>query len=156
MDGRILPEPFQTAYEQLWARTYSDGGVGAGVGSHPLDGARGVVGKADGKVENAGWRVNSGQADAVGQISGPKQKTVGKTARTLRDERAFQFKQKVDKELRRIAAKIRRWEENGGREVGTEHAGQRVCAGRCKRFGDVEWSYCCWCGGPMREVEKNE
>lgn len=152
MDGRILPEPFQVAYEMLWTRTYSDGGVGGGVGSHPLDGARGVVGKADGKVENAGWRMNSGETTPVGQIGGPKQKTVGKTSRTLRDERAFRFKQKIDKDLRRIAAKIRAFEE-GSR---LENAGQRVCAGRCGRFGEIEWTYCANCGGPMRDLERDE
>lgn len=152
MDGRILPEPFQLAYEQLWARCFSDGGVGAGVGSHPLDGSWGVVGKADGKVENAGWRVSSGKRDAVGQIAGPKQKTVGKTARTLRDERAFKFKQKVDKQLRRIAAQIRAFEA-GSR---LENAGHRICTGRCRRYGDADWTYCANCGGPMREIEPNE
>lgn len=152
MDGRILPEPFQLAYEQLWARCFADGGPGAGVGSHPLDGSRGEVGVAPGKVENAGWRLGSGKATPVGQISGPKTKMVGKTSRTLKDENAWRLKKKIDRQLRRIAAQIRAFED--GRLV--ETAGQRVCAGRCKRFGDAEWSYCCHCGGPMRELEPDE
>ena len=150
MDGRILPEPFQVAYEMLWTRAYSDGGVGAGTAGHPLDGRKGRVGVANGKVER--WRVNSGKKDAVAGSVGPKQKTVGKTSRTLRDERAFRFKQKIDKDLRRLAAKIRAFEE-GSR---LENAGQRVCAGRCGRFGELEWTYCANCGSPMRDLERDE
>jgi hypothetical protein len=96
--------------------------------------------------------MSSGKATPVGQISGPKNKQVGKTSRTLRDERAWKLKQKIDRDLRRLAAKIRAFEE--GRNI--DFAGQRVCAGRCKRFGDAEWTYCCHCGGPMREIESDE
>jgi len=158
MDGRILPEPFQVAYEMLWARSLGDGGPGAGVGSHPLDGSAGAVGVAGkggpgGKVENAGWRLSSGQAEkAVGRNAGPQKKSVGKTSRTMRDERAFELKKKVDRQLRRIAAQIRAFED--GRKI--ESAGQRVCTGRCKRFGDGEWTYCAHCGGPMREKTDDE
>jgi hypothetical protein len=123
------------------------------VGSHPLDGKRGEVGVSDGKVENAGWRTSSGKADrVVGQSSGPKQKTVGKTARTLRDEKAWDFKKRIDKDLRRLAAKIRAFEE-GSR---LESSGHRVCTGRCKKYGDMDWTYCARCGGPMREIENDE
>jgi hypothetical protein len=152
MDGRILPEPFQLAYEQLWARSLGDSGPGAGVGNHPLSGQSGILGRASGKVENAGWRTSSGEADMVGQIAGPKNKQVGKTSRTLKDERAFRFKQKVDKDLRRIAAKINAFQDGRNSEL----AGQRVCEGRCKKYGEIEWSFCARCGGPMRDLDPQE
>jgi hypothetical protein len=157
MDGRILPEGFALAYEMLWVRALGDGGPGAGVGNHPLNGSAGTVGVAGrgapgGKVENAGWRLSSGQTDAVGRTAGPQKKPVGKTSRTLKDERAFRFKQKIDRELRRLGKKIEAFED--GRNI--DSAGQRVCTGRCKRFGDADWAYCPVCAGPMREVERDE
>lgn len=152
MDGRILPEAFQVAYEQLWARSLGDSGPGAGVGNHPLSGETGKLGKAPGKVENAGYRLSSGQAVPIGKITGPKNKQVGRTSRTLKDERAFKFKQRIDRELRRLAAKIRAFED--GRNI--DFAGQRVCTGKCKKFGEIEWTYCARCGGPMRDLEKDE
>ena len=159
MDGRILPEGFALAYEQLWCRALGDGGPGSGVGSHPLNGSAGVVGVAGrgapgGKVENAGWRVSSGQKDFVGQSGpvGPQKKSIGKTARTLKDERAWEFKKRIDKELRRLGKRIVAFEAGQN----SDNAGQRVCTGRCKRFGDGGWAYCPHCAGPMREIEKDE
>jgi hypothetical protein len=160
MDSRILPELFAEAYERLWDRTYKDGGIDGGGGdggggNHPLNGNAGVVGMAEGKVKNAGWRVSSGEETLIGLKTGAQvsdMKRVGKTAATLKNERLFKYKVKVDKRLRRLAREISAMVD--GRNVVA--AANRVCTGRCKKYGDAEWDYCARCGGPMRQVEENE
>lgn len=160
VDEQILPDLFTEAYQRLWDRTYRDGGVDGGGGdggggNHPLNGSAGVVGMAEGKVKNAGWRVNSSEVTSIGPKSGAQRSTikgVDKTCRTLKDERLFKFKVRVDKRLRRLAREISATLE--GRNVVA--AVTRICTGRCKRFGDLEWDYCARCGGPMRQVEENE
>ena len=156
---RMVPDSFGTAYEQLWAAAYSDGGVdgGAGLGgggNHPLNGKAGELGREAGKPTGQ-WPVRSSEVTSVGgKSSGPGSslKAVGKTARTMRDERAFKLKVKVDKRLRKIAREVLASLE--GRNVLA--ATQRVCAGRCKKYGEVDWTYCAHCGGPMREIEETE
>lgn len=157
---RMLPESFSTAYDVLWTTAYSDGGIdgGAGMGgggNHPLNGSGAVVGVATGKLEGKDVRVNSGQRDFVAtrKRGGPDQtKKVGKTSRTLKDERAYKLKIRIDKQLRKMARAI--LAELDGKNVAA--AVGRVCTGRCKKFGDGEWDFCARCGGPMREMEENE
>lgn len=153
MDSRILPELFADAYERLWDRAFRDGGVDGN--NHPLNGSAGVVGVEPGNAVGQ-WRVSSGEAELTiaKKASGDKAQTkqVGKTARTLRDERAFRLKTKMDKRLRAMAREICAALE-GRNTIAATH---RVCTGRCKKFGEVEWDYCARCGGPMREMEEDE
>lgn len=155
MDSRILPDGFVSGYEALTSRSLSDGMEG--MGERTQAGAE--LGRADGKVTKGvgprGWRLNSGGVDTVGTRNGgsdkkSRQKVVGKTSRTLRDERALRFKQKIDKRLRRIGKEIHAFLED--KEISPE--GQRVCMGRCRRLGPEDWIFCSYCGGPMGETDR--
>lgn len=158
--SRMVPEAFAEAYQRVWDEAYRDGGIDASGGGHPLSGAAGALGKEGGTGVDSGrlaggWRINSGKEDLVGKSSGPgksSSKAVGKTSRTLKSEKAFKLKARLDKRLRKMAREI--MAELDGRSV--KAAGHRVCAGKCKKFGDYEWSYCPNCGGMMREVEEDE
>jgi hypothetical protein len=154
MDSRILPADFAVGYEALTSRSLSDGMEG--VGERTQAGAD--LGRASGKVVKGvgarGWRLSSGGVDVVGTRNGgsdnkSRQKVVGKTAKTLKDERALRFKQKIDKRLRRIAKEIHAFLENA--EVAVER--QRMCGGHCRRLGESSWLYCPNCGGPMNELD---
>lgn len=144
-DPRILPETFVNVYEALYCKALDDG-MG---GSRAAETA--FLGKADGKPVGQ-WRVSTGEMTSMDKIGGPGTKQVGKTARTMRDERAFRLKVKIDKRLRAMAREINAFLDGVDKRLAT----QRVCAGRCKHFGDAEWNYCPSCGGPMRELEKSD
>lgn len=157
MDARILPPSFCEVYEALYVVALSDGGVDGG--NHPLNGSAAEVDVATGKVPGnrlaGGWRTNSGQADIVGLRkagTGKAAKMVGKTAKTMRDERMWEYRVKIDKRLRRLAREMRDVLE--GVDIG--HAARRICAGRCHRLGDFDWKFCSNCGGPMRELDESD
>lgn len=150
MDARILPEGFAGPYEALFARALSDGGVDGS--NHPLNGSAGVLDKAPGTPVGQ-YRVSSGESTSIGKMGGPKTKQVGKTARTMKDERAFRVRVLIDKRLRKMGREIEAFLDGKKK---WQNAGLRACAGRCKKFGDGEWVYCPWCGGPMREMENED
>lgn len=145
MDPRILPEQFVAVYEALYCKALDDG----------MSGSRAAetagLGKADGKPVGQ-WRVSTGETTSMDKIGGPGTKQVGKTARTMKDERAFRMRVKIDKRLKNMAREINAFLEG----TSTKVINQRVCAGRCRKFGDYEWSYCPRCGGPMRELENTD
>lgn len=145
---RALPDSFVAVYEALWVKSLDSGDGTAG---HPLSG-RGADLEMPGGKATGQWRVSSGEATTLGRRNGPELKTVGKTARTMRDERAFRLKTKIDKRLRQMAREISAFLEGTDLRAAT----QRVCAGRCKKFGEKDWSYCPSCGSPMREVENGD
>lgn len=145
---RALPDSFLTVYEALWVKSMD---AGDGTSNHPLSGRGSDLEMPGGKATGQ-WRVSSGEVTTVGKRNGPELKTVGKTARTMRDERAFRLKTKIDKRLRQMAREISAFLEN--REV--RGATQRICAGKCKRIGEKDWSYCPNCSSPMRELDPNE
>lgn len=149
MDSRLLPEAFVTMYEALVMVALDDG---LGGGAHPMSGRAAEVGRADGKAVNQ-WRTNSGAVTSMDRTTGPKSKQVGKTARTMKDERAWRLKVKIDKRLRGLAREIQGYLDDSCR---VEELMYRVCTGRCRKFGDAEWSFCARCGGPMRELDKND
>lgn len=148
MDPRILPESFVAVYEALWVRALDSGD---GTSNHPLSG-RGAELEMPGGKATGQWRVSSGETTTVGRKNGPELKTVGKTARTMRDEAAFRLRTKIDKRLRQMAREIGAFLD--GQEV--KIAAYRICTGKCKRFGDKDWTYCPNCSAPMREVEKDD
>jgi hypothetical protein len=151
MDSRILPELFSTMYEVLYARGLHDGTMGEG---HPLSGVGAEVEIADGKPVHQA-RTSTSQITSIGKKTGPKKastKRVGKTARTMREERMWKYRQKVDKRLRKIAREIADVLEGQPERL----AAVRRCTGKCQRFGDDEWKYCAHCGGPMREVDSSD
>jgi hypothetical protein len=145
---RALPEHFVANYEALWVKSMDSGD---GTSNHPLSGRAAELEIPGGKATGQ-WRVNSGEATTMGRRNGPELKTVGKTSRTMRDERAFRLKAKVDKRLRQIAREISAFLEDRPTKMATH----RICAGKCKRFGDKDWTYCPNCSGPMREVEADD
>jgi hypothetical protein len=144
IDSRILPEQFTSAYEALWAMCYNSGGG--------MDGQNGGgdIGRADGRAVGQ-WRVKSGEVTSVGTVAPQSVKQVGKTARTMRDERAFKFKTKIDKRLRLMAREILASLDANGLLASVPRV--RVCSGRCKKIGEAEWLYCPFCRGPMAEMD---
>ena len=155
MDSRILPDQFCDAYEALWTKAFTEGGVDGGGpegrGNHPLNGNTAALGRADGKPVGQ-WRVSSGETTTIDKTGGPGRKQVGKTSRFLKDEAAFRMKTRVDKRLRAISREISAFLD--GRKL--KVVAFRICTGRCRKFGDAEWNFCANCGGPMREVEEND
>lgn len=147
MDSRILPELFTSTYEALYLKSLDDGM--AGMGSRNDEKA--ALGIAEGKPTGVA-RVSSSEVTSVGKLGPGSSKLVGKTSRTMKDERAFRLKVKVDKKLRAIAREVQAFLEHRDMRL----AAARVCAGKCKKFGDAEWTYCARCGGPMREVESSD
>lgn len=156
MDSRLLPEAFTTAYEFLNSLAMDDGTMGE---NHPLNGDAGKLGKADGARTNQ-WRDNSGQMTrGLGKsMSGDKAATkrVGKTSRTMRSERLFRYKQKVDKRLRRLATEmfLMMQEKNGENDNIVSRSYGRNCVGTCRRIGELEWKYCPNCGGMMMDMDR--
>lgn len=150
MDSRILPEMFCTAYEAVCVQALDDG---SGGGNHPLSGRAAELGRAEGKPTGQ-WPVKSDEKVSIGQKSGPGSslKTVGKTSKFLRDERAFRLKQRMDKRLRAMAREMMAFMD--GKEI--RAAVSRVCTGKCKKLGDAEWMFCARCGGPMRDLDEGE
>ena len=151
MDSRILPDLFTTMYEVLYARGLHDGTMGE---SHPLSGLGAELEIADGKPANQ-YRTSTSQVTSIGKKTGPKKsatKRVGKTARTMREERMWKYRQKVDKRLRKIAREIADVLDGKPERL----AAARRCTGKCQRFGDDDWVFCARCGGPMREVDNSD
>lgn len=167
MDARILPDAFGVWYEALHVKALRDGsgsdrhplrGDGETTGSLDDDGGAvlsGALEKAEGKPVGQ-WRVSTGESTSLGKSPGPKMKQVGKTSRFMGDERAWAFKRKIDKRLRRIAKEIHVELDKLERGVGGPEPLARRCAGKCGRFGEPTWHFCANCGGPMREVEASD
>jgi hypothetical protein len=151
-DARLLPEAFMTAYEALHVRSFSDG---SGSERHPLSGRAAEIERADGKGKDL-WRTSSGQVSSIGSRrvgGGGSGKTVGKTSKFLGDERAWEFKRKIDKRLRRMAKEIlAELDSRGSHAGGAERGLHRRCAGKCGKLGDSDWLFCARCGSPMAEV----
>lgn len=143
---RMMPGQFVDAYEAMVAAAFNSGGGMDGVAGVSV----GELGKADGRAQGQ-WRVSSSDVTTIGTVAATSVKQVGKTARTMRDERFFRLKVKIDKRLRGIAREVL-----ASLNATDLNSCLRVCSGRCKKIGDSEWIYCPRCGGPMAELDDSE
>lgn len=135
-----LPDGFVGAYENLWIAAYGSGAIG--------------VRTADGRVsavKDAPPRTSSGTVDRFGGVGAGHKNPAARTTSILRNERALSTKTWVDRKLRALARELvlRMNDES-------DSNAPRRCAGRCKRWADVEWSYCPNCGAPTETVDGGE
>jgi hypothetical protein len=133
----MLPESFTTAYEAVYLRAFG----AALAGTQRRDGEAGRV-----SVRRGVSRVSSAGVDTVG-IAGPVTGSGGSRV-PVADERALAAKTWADRKLRALARELDARLTGRGHDVPV----QRRCAGRCKKFGDADWLYCPWCGGPTEDV----
>lgn len=123
---RFCPAGFIDAYERL---------IDAGVGEQNLGSAGGIGGELGTVLGGGGERRGGGQG-------------------LVRSERFVEYRRRLDKRLRRISreilAELNPDSENGSK-IGVPTV--RICSGKCKKIGDVEWLFCARCGGPMREKD---
>ena len=131
----MLPPAFTEAYEQVYLRAF--GAAVAGTQRRDGEAARATV-------RRGVARTSSGGVDHVG-TAGPVTGSGGSRV-PVADERALAAKAWADRKLRALARDLTR------RMGGDGAAGQRRCAGKCKKFGDPEWLFCPWCGGPTEDV----
>jgi hypothetical protein len=134
-----LPDGFASAYEGLWISAFGSGAAPA----RTAESGRVSV------VKDQPPRTSSATVDRVGGVGAGHKKAGADTRDVLRSQRALSTKQWVDRNLRKLA-----------REIGTrmndesDSNAPRRCAGRCKRWADVEWSYCPNCGAPTETVDE--
>lgn len=141
-----IPDGLVTAYEALWIKTY---GSGAGYIGDPNSLTPDKAGGNQMKMSGSDERVHRGVA---------KGRAGGNASRKsiIKDERAFNFKRKIDKRMRRLASEIDEWMRStkvAGVEVGEGGAGDGAprCGG-CHKFIDREWRFCASCGGDLRAM----
>jgi hypothetical protein len=150
---RILPEQFMNVYEALWLATFTDGVEGYGERNAAAAELERATGKVTAGVGARGARLSSGVMDVVGTRNGgsdkkSRSKVVGKTTKTLKNERNFLFKQKMDKRLRRMGKEILSYLE--GSELEKDKI--RKCF-VCKTYGSCSWYFCPQCGGRMTDED---
>lgn len=134
-----VDEKLVTAYEALWIKTY---GSGAGYIGDPNALVPQGAGGNQFKMGNSGERVYRGVAKGGGGS--------GSRRSIIKDEKAFNFKRKMDKRMRRMAAEINEFMvsskvSGAGREL-VEAGGGAPCCSGCKRFIERGWRFCASCG----------
>ena len=136
-----IPDNLVTMYEALWIKTY---GSGAGYIGDPNSLTPDKAGGNQMKMSGSNERVHRGVAKA-GKSGNAARKTI------IKDERAFEFKRKMDKRMRRMATEIEDWIRSSkvmGVEVAEGGSGE-VSVPRCEccqSFVDREWRFCARCG----------
>ena len=144
-----IPDGLVTAYEALWIKTY---GSGAGYIGDPNALVPQGAGGNQMKMSGSDERVHRGVA---------KGKPGGNASRMsiIKDEKAFNFKRKIDKRMRRLASEIDEWMRStkvAGVDIsegaGGEVSGGAPRCGGCHKFIDREWRFCASCGGDLRAM----
>lgn len=136
-EREALPKGLREQYELLWCRAYgSDPAVSVG----DANVIRGV-GKRTTRSDS-GQKVNVPGAPTATKKFGSNQRNV------IQNRRAYDFKNKVDRKLRRISHDIE--EELAGRVTIFK---VNICS-HCARLGDEDWRFCPSCGGTMKEEER--
>lgn len=128
----LMPRGFVDAYEGLITELYSGGSLGT-AGSTDADSARAGVG-------GTRWRTSTNQTETGG---GARSAGVDGSQRSvIRDGRLLVLKEKIDRQLRKLARDI----------TSPGVAATRQCTG-CRRFCDSTWSWCPWCGKRTEEID---
>ena len=144
-----IPDGLVTAYEALWIKTY---GSGAGYIGDPNSLTPDKAGGNQMKMSGSDERVHRGVA---------KGKPGGNASRRsiIKDEKAFNFKRKIDKRMRRLASEIDEWMRStkvAGVDIseaqGEVSGGGAPRCGGCHKFIDREWRFCASCGGDLRAM----
>lgn len=137
-----IPDNLVMMYEALWIKTY---GSGAGYIGDPNSLTPDKAGGNQMKMAGSDERVHRGVAKSGRAGSNAARKTI------IKDERAFEFKRKMDKRMRRMASEIEEWIRSSkvmGVDV-TEGGSGEVSVPRCEgcqSFVDREWRFCARCG----------
>lgn len=138
----LLPEEFIGRYIWLWEKGLGPAGSGDAAGRQAA--RDGHLGRAQTKTASRGDKITGASS------TGKKWKRMGLA---VRDEKALELKDRIDRKLRGIGRDIRAFElENmeGKGGLGKETA---QCS-RCARFGELNWKYCPFDGSLM--VLKND
>jgi hypothetical protein len=143
---RFLPQGFIFAYEQLVDEGYSSKQFGGNPAS-PVSGDSRIKGKA---LRRTSGRLRSSEVDKTLMAEKAKRSTPPEIQ--MRSEKAVDFRKNIDRRLRRLGREIKAFLAGENPLTGSS----RKCAGKCGKLGDVEWSFCARCGGPMRELDKGE
>lgn len=151
-----VDEKLVTAYEALWIKTY---GSGAGYIGDPNALVPTGAGGNQSKMSGSGERVYRGVAKSKGGGLGASRRSI------IKDERAFDFKRKMDKRMRRMASEIDEWLRStnvsgvdiktGGRGRGGEREGSVRC-GDCQCFVERDWRFCARCGAPRAIASRRD
>lgn len=141
--SHFMPKSFIDLYERLLLEQFSDSAMSVHSGQNiDIPG----VGKGSGgmaAVKSETTEVRSVHRQPVG----------GDSATVIRSEAAMHFRSGVDRKIRKISREIKFYlDSKGGRVKATKP--QRKCDGNCKKFGDGDWNWCPYCGGPMRELDR--
>ena len=137
-----IPENLVTMYEALWVKTY---GSAAGYIGDPNSLTPEKAGGNQMKMGGSDERVHRGVARSKAGGGNAARKAI------IKDERAFEFKRKMDKRMRRMASEIEEWIRSSkvmGVDViegGSGEVSVPRCEG-CQSFVDREWRFCARCG----------
>lgn len=140
---RFLPDGFVNAYEQLLGQAFSAAAMSV-KGQEQID-IPGV-----GKGKNGLGSVRSGMTEVRSVHRSPPRAA----SSVIGSEIAMQFRSSMDRKIRKITREMRFFLDKANGEKGVNP--QRKCSGRCKKFGDGDWMYCPWCGGPMSEIDQEK
>lgn len=137
-----IPEALVTAYDVLWVKSY---GTDAAFIGDPNSLTRGVGGKAVGKGNQ--MRMSSSDEKLARAGASGKGGGAGSRKSIIKDERAFEFKRKMDKRMRRMAVEIDHWLRfSAPMDKGSEDS--LKCSG-CKRYCERDWRFCARCGASL-------
>jgi hypothetical protein len=140
----FMPAGLVDLYERLVMEEFGSQQLGS---SRPGD-RYAIVGA--GRASGGLRTVKSGQPDIRAGARPPK---IKHGVVPIRSERALHYRSKIDRKLRKVVAELRAFVA----ALDDPHAALkpivRRCAGRCHKFGDIDWTYCPRCGGPMAEAD---
>lgn len=140
--ARFLPTEFARLYEALVHRGLAVPGSMRGGRGYDESVIHGVG-------RNGGWALVSETPQKIGLSSSGEKASGNKT--TVLSEAAVAQRQKVDREVRKLARKIKGWfEDESGKNVIWRCTGQK-----CGRFAEEDWRYCPWCGGDVDMVQRD-
>lgn len=132
----LLPEEFIGRYIWLWEKALGPAGSGDNAGRQAdRDGGLGVA------------KTETGKRGVMPTGASSTQKKWKRMGLAIRDEKALELKDRIDRRLRSIARDIRSFEVEGG--LGTSGKKTAQCT-KCGRVGEERWAYCPYDAAKMR------
>jgi len=147
---RTLPVVFLDYWERILLLTYTDSalmvkssGSGRDIGIPGTGKGSGGLGAVKSETPDVMDVYRTGQSSSV-------------SSSPFRSELALSAKSRVERKLRRLGREMKLFvdslERAEAQGVGLTKV-MRKCRGKCKKFGDGDWVFCPWCGGPMSELD---
>jgi hypothetical protein len=136
----LLPEEFIGRYIWLWEKALGPAGSGEAAGRQAA--RNGGLGLARTRTEKKG---------VVPTGASPTQKKWKRMGLSVRDEKALELKDRIDRRLRAIARDIRAYEVEG--MMAKQQTAQCIS---CRRMGDPNWKFCPYDGSLMNVIESGK